>query len=88
MESSPIQQQLIRWYTNPIVADIREVRRLATHHHYLKKPARPHVLEVQKPGNRKPYPGSRELASYGEAAAGHLHRFDGLLAIIEDLLQA
>jgi len=36
---------IVNWYTDPIVADIRAVRRLATHHHYVKTQAGPRILE-------------------------------------------
>jgi hypothetical protein len=84
MPSSPIREQLFGWRAKPIYSDIRDLRRRAIHHHYVKVPDGP-SLEVQKPA--KPYGGPRDVVSYGEAAIAHMRQLRVMLDSLEEALQ-
>jgi hypothetical protein len=86
MPPSPIQSRLSGWHDAPIAADVRDLRVRATHHHYAKTPSGPRTLVAQEPTRRKPYGGSRELVSYGEAAVTHVGRLRGEVDGLKDFL--
>jgi hypothetical protein len=88
MPRSPIQGRLSAWHEAPIVADVRDLRVRATHHHYAKTPSGPRTLVVQEPtrAGTPPYGGLRELVSYGEAAIAHLRLLQEELGGLKDCL--
>jgi hypothetical protein len=88
MPRSPIQSRLSEWYEAPIVADVRDLRRRATHHHYAKTPSGPRTLVAEEPTRAGPYGGSRELVLYGEAAITHVGRLREVLGSLKDCLSS
>lgn len=86
MPKSPLRTRLFEWWQAPIAADLRDIRRRATHHHYRKTPSGP-LLEVQKPQSARPYDGSRALEEYALAATEHLRRFAPLIDELQNSLK-
>jgi hypothetical protein len=84
---SPIRSRLFRWHQAPIAADVRDLRRRAIHHHYAKNPSGP-TLVVQEPTGARPYGGSRDLVSYGEAAVTHVRQLREELDGLKDCLSS
>ncbi len=80
---------MAEWYSNALVADIRDVRNLAVHKHYEKNPVTeggpPPVWEVDKP-EKTNYRGPRELRKYGQDAVDIGAALIGLIPQIEELL--
>jgi hypothetical protein len=70
---------LRRWNDAVISLDVRAIRRLAVHHHYIKA----HGILEAAPG-RPDYGGSRELIPYGEAVSAHLDALKTLLESLSD----
>ena len=77
------------WLANPILDDIREVRNLAIHSYYEKRPATAGGLvptwKIDKSKGRK-YPGSRELKVYCREALKVGEKLDELIPQIKRLL--
>jgi hypothetical protein len=85
MPKSHLRSRLLEWQQAPIAADVRDIRRRATHHHYVKAPGAPR-LEVQQPTSVRPYDGSRTLVEYGRAAVNHAVQLIDMLEELEEAL--
>jgi hypothetical protein len=82
MPDSKLRSRMFKWQQAPIAADVRDIRRRATHHHYEKTPEGPR-LQVQDPTGAKPYPGSRSLEDYATAAVDHLENLRPFLRALQ-----
>lgn len=78
------------WFANAILGDIREVRNLAIHQHYEKRPVTAGgpvaIWEVDKP-KRTNYGGPRELREYCRAGLAVGTTLSDLIPQIEELLR-
>ena len=83
MPTSTVRKALFKWIQRPIGADVRELRRRATHHYYWKTRGGPRP-SVQRPVDAKPYGGPRDLVSYGQAVVAYA---ESLTQLIEKFRQ-
>ena len=84
MPESPLRTSLHDWERVRIALDARDIRKRATHHHYVKTPGALRV-EVQPPALPvQPYGGPRDLVEYGKAVVDHATR---LRLLLDDMAQ-
>jgi hypothetical protein len=64
-------EEFCRWASSPVVRDANRRRRLAVHHHYIKRPYKPQgtwlLDEELIEGARSPYEGALDVHSYAAA---------------------
>jgi len=82
-----VQKKLQAWNEAAIVADVRDARVRATHHHYVKTPSGSRY-EVQLPERACPYGGSRALADYAQAAITHLQDLRPIIGDLREVLSS